>query len=589
VRFKAGSATMRALSLSAADVPRRAQALSSALGIALTDGAAIDSRTQVMHSRAMGSAALAAALARHGDVEAVYENKRRHAFAAPNDPAYHAGQTSITPSAGQWYLRASSPTAFASINAETAWAVTFGSSNVVVAVLDTGVRFDHPDLAGKLLPGYDFISDTATSNDGDGRDANASDPGDYDSSNPNSTSSWHGTQTAGLVGAATNNGIGMASIGRDVMVLPVRVLGVNGGADGDILAGMRWAAGLTVPGVPNNPPANWAKVINMSLGAPDVCGPYQAVIDELNAIGVVVVVSAGNDGLAVNAPANCRGAIAVGGVRHTGSKVGYSSLGPEVAITAPAGNCVNLTGPCQLPLLTTINLGMTVPGANGYSDSLNYSIGTSFSSPLVAGTVGLMISANPALTVAQVREALTVTARPFPVTGGDPGVVACHAPTATAQDSECYCTTSTCGAGLLDAGGAVLAAVGQQALISVSATTGTAGTPITFGSEATQLLPGRAISITNWVLTDNGGVPSSFVVSADGRSATLTPSSAGRYDVALTITDSTGAQMTAQSFVDVQGAPASGGGGDGGGGALGAPWLLLLLLGTVAAVRTRRT
>jgi len=140
--------------------------------------------------------------------------------------------------------------------------------------------------------------------------------------------------------------------------------------------------------------------------------------------------------------------------------VGYSDLGPEVAISAPAGNCVNLVGTCLYPLVTTSNSGTyTGPVSSIYTDGDNeISIGTSFSAPLVAGTVGLMFSANPALTAAQVRSLLMQTARAFPSSGAGTGVTACTAPTSTAQSAECYCITSTCGAGLLDAGAAVAAA-----------------------------------------------------------------------------------------------------------------------------------
>ena len=136
---------------------------------------------------------------------------------------------------------------------------------------------------GNLLPGYDMVSDVDTANDGDGRDADPSDPGDWvtqaeitqiggpfeDCADRPESSSWHGTQTSGLIGALTGNGIGMASVGRTVRVLPVRVLGKCGGFDSDIIAGMRWAVGLSVAGVPANP--NPARVLNMSLGGPDSC------------------------------------------------------------------------------------------------------------------------------------------------------------------------------------------------------------------------------------------------------------------------------------------------------------------------------
>jgi serine protease len=175
---------------------------------------------------------------------------------------------------GQWYLRAPDSTFVSAINALGAWAFSTGSKQVTVAVLDTGVRPDHPDLNRKLHAGYDFLSDISGANDGSGRDPDASDPGDFarrgDCGNPQfMASSWHGTQVAGIVGAATDNGLGIAGVGRDVMVLPVRVLGACGGTDSDIIAAMRWAAGLSSDVGGASPVANQnpAKVINLSLGS----------------------------------------------------------------------------------------------------------------------------------------------------------------------------------------------------------------------------------------------------------------------------------------------------------------------------------
>src|SRR5450432_775143 len=294
---------------------------------------------------------------------------------------------------------------------------------VVAAMLDTGVRFDHPDLkavaaGGNLLPGYDMISDIDTANDGNGRDADASDPGDwltqaeiskvggpfYQCDTSPENSSWHGTQTAGLVAALTNNGVGMASVGRNVRVLPVRVLGKCGGFDSDIIAGMLWAAGIAVPGVPANPTR--AQVISMSLGGDGPCSAaYQDAVNQIIAAGTTIVVAAGNTANTVDAPANCAGVIAVGAVRHVGTKVGFASLGPEVAISAPGGNCVNTAAgsPCLYPILTTSNSGTTIPVSAIYTDSINPSLGTSFSAPLVSGTIALMLSAQPALTPFQIR------------------------------------------------------------------------------------------------------------------------------------------------------------------------------------------
>jgi serine protease len=245
----------------------------------------------------------------------------------------------------------------------------------------------------------------------------------------------------------------MAGTGGRVMVLPVRVLGRCGGYDSDIIAGMRWAAGVSRDPVLNPHPA---RVINVSLGSQGSCDfSYQDLMAELTAAKVTVVAAAGNDiGLAVGVPANCPGVIAVTGLRHDGTKAGYSSLGPEATISAPAGNCVNTHGLCMYPLLTTTNTGATDPAANTYSDAYNASLGTSFASPIVAGTVALMLSVDSTLTPARIRSILRSTARAFPTSGGEAGLATCQAPSSLEQD-YCYCTTSTCGAGMLNAAAAV--------------------------------------------------------------------------------------------------------------------------------------
>src|SRR5436853_259909 len=273
-----------------------------------------------------------------------------------------------------------------------------------------GIRFEHPDLqwagsGGRLLPGYTFISDAFVANDGDARDADASDPGDWvvqaDLSRPEcnggttANSSWHGTRVSGILGAVSNNGVGIAGMTWSAWLLPVRVLGKCGGTDLDIIAGMLWAAGIPVSGAPDNPYP--ARIENMSLGAPGSCLQiYIDTISQLAAKGVLVVVSAGNEGGPVASPANCLGAAGVAGLRHAGTKVGYSSLGPEVAVSSPAGNCVNTTGgPCLYPITTTFNQGTMNPGASAYTDQVNNpNLGTSFSAPIVSGLAGLTHSVN---------------------------------------------------------------------------------------------------------------------------------------------------------------------------------------------------
>lgn len=596
VKFKADSALMRTLSTQAQ--PQHAQALSARLGLSLVDGRGIGPRTQVLKSSSLSSQQLAQRLSAESDVEYAEVDGRKYLTAAPNDALYSGGQTTVTPAVGQWYLRAptsatidTASTIVSSINVEPAWAITTGSSSVVVADIDTGVRFEHPDLAGKLLLGYDFISNTTISKDTDGRDADATDPGDFGCGE--TTSSWHGTQTAGLIGAATNNTIGMASVGRDVMVLPLRVLGCGGGLDSDIQAAIRWAVGMDITNVPTN--THPAKVINLSLGGPVACSQgYVDAIADANAHGAVVVVSAGNDGLDVGSPANCAGAIGVAGVQHSGTKVSYSDLGAKISLAAPAGNCPNGTATCLYPILTTSNSGATTPVASIYTNGGNdASLGTSFSSPLVAGTAALMFSANPSLTPAQVLAALKSSARAFPTSGAGASVRACNAPTSvtdttTAQDNECYCTTTTCGAGLLDAGAAVTAVGTATAHITASSASVNVGSTITLDGTQSAGSTNRSITSYQWALT-SGSTSASLTGSTTGSSVTLSGVAVGSAVVALTVTDSTGAQSTTSVTVTVAAAPVASSGG--GGGAMSLGWLLVWLasLTAVWAVTPRRS
>lgn len=650
VRFKPQADSVRAKALSvratrgeAREVAQtRATALGLRAGRQLAAGISLDERTHVVLAKGVSSAQLARQLAADSEVELVAVDQRRRHTLVPNDPLFGTADVNPESTVGgvqqrtidQWYLKKPSSTpgqVVSSINAPAAWDITTGTASTVVAVLDTGVRLDHPDLAGQFVPGYDLVafsssstSAIATANDGGGADDDPSDPGDWVSqaditagritgctTSDISNSSWHGTRVSGLIGALTNNGTGMAGVGWKLKILPVRVLGKCGGYDSDIIAGMKWAAGITVPGLPANP--NKAKVLNMSLGSDGACGTsgtgqlYRETISQVNAAGATIVAAAGNsEGLAVGLPGNCPGVVAVAALRHVGTKVGFSSLGPEVTIAAPGGNCIN-TGagqPCLYPMVSTTNSGTTTPVLNdaAYTGS-GASVGTSFSAPIVSGIVGLMASVRPGLTSTEAIQILKSTARPFPTSGGgsaaDGNPPQCKAPSSTVQD-ECYCTTTTCGAGMVDAAAAVAAAValnGVTVAITQSPASGlTAGQTLTLTAAATGLPTGRTVASTVWVVVDGGGIVTSFASGANAATATIMPSAAGSFTVRADVTDSAGATYSQSVTVTVAAAPSTGGGsaggstggssGGGGGGSVSAAWLAGLLLAALALRRS---
>ena len=622
VKLRADSVLMRAQIQSVeAQKTSRTQALGLRIGADLIAGHFVSERSHVVIARGMTSAELAARLSAQPDVEYAVVEGRKRIVAVPNDPFYASrtvGATSGGPAVGQWYLKqpaasgTAANTAPSSINAEQAWDITTGSASIVVADLDTGVRFDHPDFVlvangGNLVPGYDMVSpddgaagtDFTSAGDGNGRDPDASDPGDFVTTAEAASgtlagctatnSSWHGTQTLGLIGAATNNGIGIAGVARNVKVMPVRVLGKCGGSDGDVIAGMLWAAGITVPGLPVNP--NKARVLNMSLGESGVAcnAAFQDAISQINAAGAVVVVAAGNDfGVAVGSPANCSGVITVGAVRSDGDKNNFSNLGANVTISAPGGNCVTTVAgaPCQYPIMTTSNAGTTTPvaGAAGgiYTDSFDASLGTSFSTPLVSGTVALMLSVQPTLTPAQVKAKLQSTARQFPTSGSSvtpaPGI--CQA-ASTTQQTYCYCTTAVCGAGMLDA----RAAVAVQAAISLTTTTPTAGQDVALTSSSVLGIGQSATYL--WTLVSAGTTGAAITSVTNDAAVVLHPTAAGAFTLKLTTTDNVGNVSVATTVITVVAAaatPASApaAASSSSGGALGVEWLLLLLTSVLA-------
>jgi serine protease len=317
----------------------------------------------------------------------------------PNDPLY----------VQQWHYQES----VGGLDLPAAWDKSDGSG-VIVAVLDTGYR-PHADLAGQILQGFDFISDPAHANDGDGRDIDASDPGDAVAAgecgggDPGKLAGWHGTHVAGTVAALTNNGIGVAGVAYGARIVPARVLGKCGAYDSDIADAIVWASGGSVAGVPAND--NKAQVINLSLGGRNPCGQTtQAAIDSARSRGAVIVVAAGNDADDAGNynPASCDGVITVAATTRAGGPAPYTNYGAMVELAAPGGYVGDNIND---GVLSTLNSGSTSPETDIYS----FYQGTSMAAPHVAGVAALMLAANPDLAWDEVAMRLGRSTRAFPL------------------------------------------------------------------------------------------------------------------------------------------------------------------------------
>jgi subtilisin family serine protease len=279
-----------------------------------------------------------------------------HALRTPNDPML----------VQQWALD--------DVHAPNAWNVETGRRNhVLVAVLDTGVDASHPDLMGHIRAGSDFV-------DGD------SDPSDE---------FGHGTAVSGVIAASTNNKVGVAGISWGATVLAERVLGKDGSGS------MCTVAFGIVDAVDAG-----AKVLNLSLGGAGEACPLimSKALEYAHDHGVLVVVSAGNDGLKgnpVDYPAGCSGAFAVGATDTRDRKAGFSEYGPQIDITAPG-----------VGILTTVR---DDKGRHGYA----FEAGTSVAAPIVTGGAALLLSLHPSWTPDQVRARLVATARDLGKRGRD--------------------------------------------------------------------------------------------------------------------------------------------------------------------------
>lgn len=309
----------------------------------------------------------------------------------------------------QWHYKA--------INMPEAWDITTGNDNIIIAVIDTGISTQHPDIKDRLITGkgYDFISDPANAGDGDGMDSNPKDPGDGSNSTP---SSFHGTHVAGTVAASTDNSIGVAGINWKGKIMALRTLGKKGGTSYDIAQAILYAARL--PNASGKLPDIKADVINMSLGGPGFSQTMDQAVQDAISEGVTVVAAAGNESTSSPSyPASYDNVISVSAVDYNLKLSYYSNYGNSITVAAPGGDTRADNNNDGYPdgVLSAID---DDNGNKGYK----YYQGTSMAAPHVAGVAALIQASRldkglSKLTPAQVADILTSTATDLGATGRD--------------------------------------------------------------------------------------------------------------------------------------------------------------------------
>jgi thermitase len=383
-----------------------------------------------------------------------YLRRHEQTQVVPNDPSY----------GNQWHLP--------KIGAPAAWGTTKGSASIVIAIVDSGVDGTHPDLSAKMVSGWNVVDNNSNTADVYG----------------------HGTQVAGTAAAATNNGLGVASVAWNCWIMPVRISQTNGSAyDSAIASGITWAAD------------HGARVANVSYNVSD-SSTISAAARYMNTKGGVVTVSAGNYST-FHSIANDPYMITVAATDPNDLKYSWSDYGNDLDLAAPG---------C---LLTTARGG-------GYANVC----GTSFSAPVVAGVAALVISANPSLSASQVLGILQTSADDLGAPGWD----------------------TTYGRGRVNAGKAVVGAGGVTADTQapvISFVTPGAGATVS-GAVIVQVSATDNVGVTSTTVTANGA--------AVGNASTFSWNTSmwanGSYVLVATARDAAGNTSTASRSVIVSNA-----------------------------------